>query len=191
MISNHLCLFENRDSEAETIPDEDYNLISRHKKEINSWHVGVSNRPQLSEGPNINLKYFKKKYNTEEEKHFITKKIRTKKKTELCKNWEIYHDCYFKNECSFAHGLDELRNDTTVSGSKNRLCKSFQEKGVCLFGKRCNYRHVITEKRLFSYESILSKTCNEIYNEMIKNENKEISLLKLYKRILLKRRIIM
>ena len=87
--------------------------------------------------------------------------------------------------------MDELRNDTPVSGSKNRLCKSFQEKGVCLFGKRCNYRHVIKEIRLFSYESILSKTCNEIYNEIIKNENKEISLLKLYKRILLKRRIIM
>ena len=192
MTSNHLCLFESRDSEAETIPDEDYNnLLWRNKKEVNSWHVGVSNRPKLTEGPNINLKYFKKKYDTEEEKHFITKKIRTKKKTELCKNWEIYHDCYFKNECSFAHGLDELRTDTPVSGSKNKLCKSFQEKGVCLFGKRCNYRHVIKEERLFTYESILNSTCNEIYNEMNKNENKEISLLKLYKRILLNRRIIM
>ena len=191
MTSNHLCLFESRDSEAETIPDEDYNnLLGRNKKEVNSWHVGVSNRPKLNEGPNINLKYFKKKYDTEEEKHFITKKIRTKKKTELCKNWEIYHDCYFKNECSFAHGIDELRTDTPVSGSKNRLCKSFEEKGFCLFGKRCNYRHVIKEKRLFTYESILNNTCNEIYNEMIKSENKDISFLKFYKRILLKRRII-
>jgi len=192
MTTNHLCLFESRDSEAETIPDEDYkNFLGRNKKEVNSWHVGVSNRPKLNEGPNINLKYFKKKYDTEEEKHFITKKIRTKKKTELCKNWEIYHDCYFKNECSFAHGIDELRTDTPVSGSKNRLCKSFEEKGYCLFGKRCNYRHVIKEKRLFTYESILNNTCNEIYNEMIKSENKDISFLKFYKRILLKRRIIM
>ena len=192
MIKNHLCLFESRDSEAETIPDEDYNnLLGRNKKEVNSWHVGSSNRLKLNEGPNINLKYFKKKYDTEEEKHFITKKIRTKKKTELCKNWEIYHDCYFKNECSFAHGIDELRTDTPVSGSKNRLCKTFEEKGFCLFGKRCNYRHVIKEKRLFTYESILNNTCNEIYNEMIKSENKDISFLKFYKRILLKRRIIM
>ena len=192
MTTNHLCLFENRDSEAETIPDEDYNnLLGRNKKEVNSWHVSLSNRPKLTEGPNINLKYFKKKYDTEEEKHFITKKIRTKKKTELCKNWEIYHDCYFKNECSFAHGIDELRNDTPVSGSKNRLCKSFEEKGFCLYGKRCNYRHVIKEKRLFTYESILNNTCNEIYNEMIKTENKDISFLKFYKRILLKRKIIM
>ena len=85
MASKHLCLFESRDSEEETIPDEDYNLISRKKKEINSWHVGLSNRPKLTEGPNINLKYFKKKYDTEEEKHFITKKIRTKKKLNYVK----------------------------------------------------------------------------------------------------------
>ena len=191
MSKNHICLFESRDSEEETIPDEEFNINGKNKKEVNSWHVGVSNRPKLREGPNINLKYFKKKYDTKEEKHFITKKIRTKKKTELCKNWEIYHDCYFKNECSFAHGIDELRIDTPISGSKNKLCKIFKEKGFCLFGKRCNYRHVIKEERLFTYESILNKTCNEIYAEMNKIENKDISLLKLYKRNLLNRRLIM
>jgi len=191
MSSNYMCLFERRDSDAQTLPDEDYSSISGEKKKVNSWHVGTSNYPKLSEGPNINLKYFKKKYDTEEEKHFITKKIRTKKKTELCKNWEVYHDCYFKNECSFAHGLDELRTDTPLSGSKNRLCISFQEKGFCLFGKRCNYRHVLKEKRLFNYEFILKRTCNILFNEINKNENKDLSILKIYKRILLNRRIIM
>ena len=191
MTTHRICYFETRESDDETIPDEDYNLTGRNKKAINSWHVGVSNRPKLSEGPNINLKYFKKSYDTEEAKHFITKKIRTKKKTELCKNWEIYHDCYFKNECSFAHGLDELRLGTPVNGSKNKLCKTFQEKGFCSFGKRCNYRHAIREERLFTYESILNDTCNDLYNEINKNENKDISLLKLYKRIILKRKIIM
>ena len=189
MIHNHICLFENRDSEEETIPDEDYSILSE-KKKINSWHVGTSNYPRLAEGPNINLKYFKKTYDTEEEKNFITRKIRTKKKTELCKNWEIYHDCYFKNECSFAHGLDELRKDTIPLSSKNRLCKSFQEKGICLFGKRCNFRHVIKEKRLFNYEYILRCTCTELYNEINKKENKDCSILKIYKRILLNRKII-
>jgi hypothetical protein len=189
MRSNNLCLFESRDSEAETIPDEDYSILSE-KKKVNSWHVGTSNYPRLNEGPNINLKYFKKTYDTEEEKNFITKKIRTKKKTELCKNWEIYHDCYFKNECSFAHGLDELRKDIPLS-SKNRLCKSFQEKGICLFGKRCNFRHIIKEKRLFNYEYILRYTCKELYNEINKKENKDFSILKIYKRILLNRKIIM
>ena len=191
MIFNHLCLFENRDSEAETIADEDYNILEKQKKEVNSWHVGLSNRPKLKEGPNINLKYFKQLYDTDEKKHFITQKIRTKKKTELCKNWEIYKDCYFKNECSFAHGIDELRTHIPSNGNKNRLCKSLQENGLCLFGKRCNYRHVIKEGRLFTYESILNNTCNEILNEKNKKENKDISFLKIYKRILLKRRIIM
>ena len=50
-------------------------------------------------GPNINLKCFKKNYESEEEKNFLTNKIRIKKKTELCKNWELYHACYFEDEC--------------------------------------------------------------------------------------------
>ena len=191
MSNNRLCLFETRDSEEETIPDEDYSISRGEKRAVNSWYVGESNYPRLNDGPNINLKYFKKKYVTDEEKHFITKKIRSKKKTELCKNWEIYHDCYFKNECSYAHGLDELRTDTPVSGSKNRLCKSFQEKGFCLFGKRCNYRHVIKEERLFTYNSILNYNSNEIFNEMNKAENKDVSILKIYKRLLLNKRVIM
>ena len=57
MITNRLCLFESRDSEEETIPDEDYSLISKEKTTLNSWHVGESNYPKLSDGPNINLKY--------------------------------------------------------------------------------------------------------------------------------------
>ena len=150
-----------------------------------------NNSDGLNEGPNINLKCFKKTYETEEEKHFLTKKIRTKKKTELCKNWEIYHDCYFKEECSFAHGKEELRSDNQISSSKNKLCKSFQAKGFCPFGKRCNYRHVIKEKRFFTYQSILLKTSNDVMNEMSKKENSEISILKLYKMVLLKRKIIM
>ena len=191
MNSIHLGLFDDRESEAETIPDEGYNLInSQRKVKPNSWHVGEINNP--SKGPNINLKYFKKTYDTEEEKHFITQKIRTKKKTELCKNWELYHACFYKNECSFAHGIDELRRYTSPSaGCKNRLCKNFSEKGFCLFGLRCNYRHIFKEKRLFTYESILKQNANEVINESIKPENQDSTILQIYKRCLLKRKIIM
>ena len=76
---------------------------------------------------------------------------------------------------------------TTLVGVIN----SFQEKGICLFGKRCNFRHIIKEKRLFNYDYILMYTCNEIYNEINKKENKDSSVLKIYKRILLNRKIIM
>jgi hypothetical protein len=181
MTTNHLCLFESRDSEAETIPDEDYNnLLGRNKKEVNSWHVGVSNRPKLNEGPNINLKYFKKKYDTEEEKHFITKKIRTKKKTELCKNWELYNDCYFKDECSFAHGIEELRTSNNLCGYKTKICKSFTEKSYCSFGQRCTYKHIIKEKRLLTYQSVLINTSNQILNELEKKENDGLSIIQIY-----------
>jgi len=190
MSSKHLCLFEcrDKDSDSEKFPDEGYH---QKKQKLNSWYFRMSNTEKLKEGPNINLKYFKNSYDTEEEKNFITKKIRKKKKTELCKNWEIYHDCFFKNECSFAHGIDELRTSTPNRGNKKKLCKAFQEKGFCLFGKRCNYRHVIKEKLLFTYESVLQRTSQEIINEASKKENKEFSFLKIYKIILLKRKIIM
>ena len=54
-MSVHLCYFETRDSECETIPDEDYNSLCGQKKKVNSCHIGLSNYPKLSEGPNINL----------------------------------------------------------------------------------------------------------------------------------------
>ncbi len=194
MIKPLLCIFQIKNDIEEDNSEEELELENnRDKLSLNSWYYELENNNNLKskKGPNINLKYFKKKYVTDEEKHFITKKIRSKKKTELCKNWEIYHDCYFKNECSYAHGLDELRTDTPVSGSKNRLCKSFQEKGFCLFGKRCNYRHVIKEERLFTYNSIVNDICNDLFNEMNKAENKEVSILKIYKRLLLNKRLIM
>ena len=184
------CNFETKMSEAETNPDEDYNIFHTAKKKSESviFNEGYSNK--FGEGPNINLKYFKKKYDTEEEKLFMTKKIKKKKRTELCKNWEIYHDCYYKEECSFAHGEEELRLYLQISGSKNKLCRTFQEKGFCLFGKRCNYRHVLKEERLFTYQSLLKNTCKELLNDMKKSENCETSVSKLYKRILLKKKVI-
>ena len=68
---------------------------------------------------------------------------KTKKKTELCKNYELYHDCYYKEECCFAHGVDELRENINSSSYKTKMCKSFQNNFVCNFGIRCSYRHNI------------------------------------------------
>ena len=123
-------------NDGETIPDEEFN---RHKPrdKINSCP-----EPKISNGPNINLKIFKKRYSNEEEKHFFFEKIKQKKKTELCKNYELYHDCFFKNECSFAHGIAELRQNCSGSKFKNKICTTFTEKGYCNFGIRCNYRHI-------------------------------------------------
>ena len=86
--------------------------------------------------------------------------------------------------------MDELRLDNHISGSKNKLCKTFQEKGYCVFGKRCNFRHVLKEKRLFTYQFILENNCNKLMKEMNKKDSNE-TLLKLYKKILFKNKIIM
>ena len=190
-MSVHLCLFESKESDEVETDEENIFLNSDRATELKSLNCDLLNNQKNGKGPNINLKYFKKVYDTEKEKEYITKKIKTKKKTELCKNWEVFQDCFFKNECSFAHGTEELINNIYVKGSKNKLCKTFQEKGFCLFGKRCNYRHVITEKTLFTYDSVLHRTFEELYNELNKKENKKCSIIKIYKRILLKRQIIM
>ena len=189
MLSNHFFVLENKDSEAETNPDEDYNILNSFKNQLNIFSPNKQEDSKIKEGPNINLKCFKKTYDTDEEKIYITQKIRTKKKTELCKNWEFFHDCFFKNECSFAHGMEELRFDSHISGSKNKLCKTFQEKGYCIFGKRCNFRHIVKEKRIFTYQYILEKTCNQILSELNKRDNSE-TMLKIYKKILFKNKFL-
>ena len=191
MIPNYICNFEDKESEIDINPDEGLNIFYIKQKKLKPVNYEESKSNKLREGPNINLKYFRKKCDTAEEKLFITKKIKTKRRTELCKNWEIYHDCYYKDECSFAHGKEELRIDSPIIGTKYKLCKTFQEKGFCPFGKRCNYRHLLKEERLFTYEAILKNTCNEILEEMKKIENNEISISKIYKRILLKKKVIM
>jgi len=190
MQSNYVIISKNYYSNAENNSNQDLYIPSSPLKKFDISNNKCRDYKQAKEGPNINLKCFKKTYDTDEEKSYITQKIRTKKKTELCKNWEIYHDCYFKDECSFAHGMDELRLDIHISGSKNKLCKTFQEKGYCLFGKRCNFRHVLKEKRLFTYQFILENNCNKLMKESNKKDRNE-TLLKLYKKILFKNKIIM
>ena len=129
--------FSDKSFEEETIPDEDFDK----NKKIRSKFLSYPNVED--KGPNINLKINFKRYSNQKEKEFFYEKIKRKKKTELCKNYELYHDCYFKDECSFAHGIDELRENIAFPSYKTKLCKSFQENKVCNFGIRCNYRHFI------------------------------------------------
>ena len=70
------------------------------------------------------------------------------------------------------------------------MCTSFQEKGYCHFGNRCNYRHVIKEKRYFTYQYLLEHNCNQIINEINKKQGNE-TLLKIYKKILYKNKVVM
>jgi hypothetical protein len=128
----------NTSVEDDTIPDEEFNLEKRQRNKVNS----VSNVLQ-HRGPNINLKIYHKRYSNQKEKELFLEKIKRKKKTELCKNYELYKDCYYGDNCSFAHGLDELRDNIILPSYKTKLCKSFIENKTCNFGIRCSYQHKI------------------------------------------------
>ena len=130
--------FSDKSFEEETIPDEDFNKAKKQRSKLNSC-------PNVDQkkGPNINLKINHKRYSNQKEKEFFFAKIKRKKKTELCKNYELYHDCYYKDECCFAHGIEELRENINLPSYKTKLCKSFHKNKCCNFGIRCSYRHTI------------------------------------------------
>jgi hypothetical protein len=123
--------------DEETFSDEEFHGYRKNRERIQSCPLDEQR------GPNINLKIHQKRYSNQKEKEFFFAKIKRKKKTELCKNYELYHDCYYKDECCFAHGVDELRENCIFSSYKTKMCKSFQENFVCNFGTRCSYKHNI------------------------------------------------
>jgi len=128
----------NKSFEEETIPDEDFNESNNKKRDKLKSCPNVEQK-----GPNVNLKIDYKRYSNQKEKEFFYEKIKRKKKTELCKNYEMYHDCYYKENCSFAHGIEELRDNILLPSYKTKMCKSFIENKTCNFGIRCSYKHQI------------------------------------------------
>ena len=129
----------NSSFDEETIPDEDFNKKNKKRVKLNSCpNVNLEHK-----GPNINLKIAHKRYSNQKEKELFFEKIKKKKKTELCKNYELYHDCYYGDNCCFAHGLNELRDNSPLPSYKTKLCKCFTENGICNFGSRCSYKHQI------------------------------------------------
>ena len=145
----------------------------------------------ISSNPKPQIKYFNKNYTTEEERFKFFEKIKIKQKTELCKNYSLYHFCPHKDNCSFAHGEAELRQtNASFNGYKTKICKMFSNEMYCVFGSRCNYIHRIKEKRYFSYEYIITKLYNGLYNELKKYENLNKDPWFVYRLILAKKQII-
>ena len=102
---------------------------------MNYINSGI-NRNKNNKNKNGNNIYSKNKVNNSKKKEMFFEKIKQKKKTELCKNYELYKDCYYGNNCSFAHGVDELRDNLIIPIHKTKLCKSFFENKTCNFGVR-------------------------------------------------------
>lgn len=146
------------------------------------------NYQETNIGPNVNLKISKKIDHSSEQKEYFKKKISKVRKTEMCKNWELYGDCYFKETCSFAHGEIELRNKVFSFNNNNQKyktkpCKSFIDKSYCPFGNRCQYTHVVSQNRLLKYTALNYKLANGIILEALKIENEKIEFDKLIENV--------
>ena len=184
---------------TETIPDEEFSKVTSKKlrNKLISW-------PNSQNGPNINLRFNKKRFSNQEERNYFYNKIKKKKKTELCKNWELYHDCFFKDECSFAHGIEELRQNLAIPSYKTKECKSFQDTKVCPFGARCSYRHIFmyyyfllilflyeySKKPLIKHSYQLLMIAKELQRELTKETNKGVDIDILYRRIISRKKVI-
>ena len=181
---------------TDTIPDEEFSS-KKFRNKLISW-------PNSQNGPNINLHFNKKRFSNQEERNYFYNKIKKKKKTELCKNWELYHDCFFKDECSFAHGIEELRQNLAIPSYKTKECKSFQETKVCPFGARCSYRHIFmyyyfllilflnefSKKPLIKHSYQLLMISKELQRELTKETNKGVDIDIIYRRIISKKKVI-
>ena len=113
-------------------------------------------------GPNINWHFQKKRYSNEQERTFFFDKIKKKKKTELCKNFELYHDCFYKDECSFAHGVEELRQNCELPKYKAKIGNPSQRIQYAILALDVT-TFIISKQKDFSYNN--SKTQKEKFNE--------------------------
>ena len=66
---------------------------------------------------------------------------REKWKTEICRNWEMYGECKYGDNCAFAHGDSELKQRKLTFNYKTKPCKQFFELGYCSYGSRCQFSH--------------------------------------------------
>jgi len=103
--------------------------------------------------------------------------FRTKFKTELCHNWEMYGSCKYGDTCAFAHGESELQKKALTFNYKTKPCKQFFELGYCSYGSRCQFSHkkadLSGEKKINEDDDKVSYL--KIIKEFLSEENTIIS----------------
>jgi hypothetical protein len=158
--------------------ENDSPILGIKKKKSNSLNPKSSSEHSLTEiinrGPNVNIKLPKKGTYTTVEKENFRNKITKIKKTELCKNWELYGNCYFQDNCSFAHGEMELRRKSNSLNHKykTKKCIMYKSKLWCPFGSRCQYIHILPHSNLLSYKYKIFFFAKTILKEFYKAEEK-------------------
>ena len=117
--------------------------------------------------------YFKNKKTEKEEEEEKEEQSQKKYRTELCKYFEINGRCKFGDNCIFAHGKENLReNLCKKSGYKKRPCVNFFEKGFCMYGNRCQFSHDIKQ---FEKEENDKKENNFSYKLFFKELNMNLN----------------
>ena len=120
-------------------------------------------------------------HNNEKEKSEEYNNFKTKWKTEICRNWEMYGECKYGNYCAFAHGDSELKTRKLSFNYKTKACKQFFELGYCSYGIRCQFSHK-KEDFIREKNKINGIKCDEnkisywkIIKEFLSDENNNIS----------------
>ncbi|CAK73085.1 unnamed protein product (macronuclear) [Paramecium tetraurelia] len=109
--------------------------------QINDYYQSVSTDDE-DEKFQIDVQPKRKYFETIEEKRQYIEEYTKKKKTELCKNFELTGFCKFGDECSFAHGQLELQAKTHLHQKyKTKPCNRYFNQGFCPYGIRCQYLH--------------------------------------------------
>jgi hypothetical protein len=142
-----------------THPNSDVTLTGRFKNE-NKPRRGA-NRKDLQDAT---IKKPRRKFGCKQEKDKFVESYKLKKKTEICKNWELTGNCKFGATCAFAHGLTELQAKNHLPGNyKTKMCKQFHEEGYCPYGHRCQFLHLSIQKdvKKFTYCDILKENVHQ------------------------------
>ncbi|KAK3284194.1 hypothetical protein CYMTET_8144 [Cymbomonas tetramitiformis] len=63
-------------------------------------------------------------------------------KTELCHSWVRQGSCKYGDNCTFAHGEHEIKNNVKAKmNHKTKLCSNWLRDGSCAYGDRCGFAH--------------------------------------------------
>ena len=146
-----------------------YNQKLKENPEYEEEYKGLMCHYPIKHFKNIDNIHYNEKEKLEEFNNF-----RTKWKTEICRNWEMYGQCKYGNNCAFAHGDSELKQRKISFNYKTKPCKQFFELGYCSYGIRCQFSH---KKNDFLRDK------NE-KNGIFCDNNNKISYLKIIKEFL-------
>ena len=154
-----------------------YNPKHKESPEHEDEYKGLMYQYPIINSQNYdNTFHYNEKEKSEEYNNF-----KTKWKTEICRNWEMYGECKYGNYCAFAHGDSELKTRKLSFNYKTKACKQFFELGYCSYGIRCQFSHK-KEDFIREKNKINGIKCDEnkisywkIIKEFLSDENNNIS----------------